>query len=292
MAKRYIDPRPQYFDDAGDPLVSGKVYIYEQGSATTKDLFFDAEETLPAPNPVILSASGRLGSTFFSGTARAKLTDSDEVQFWDIDNIASSEIEGAFAAWTSAATYDSPDLVTGSDGEFYQSLTNGNTGNDPISDEVNWKHLDLIGYWNTNITYAIGDIVIGSGGNFYKALVSQAGNNPTSDAVNWGPTVKLDALSPYSETYKTDTDFIVSANEGNYQVKVAGGNGTITYANFLGGSDSTTVDIDNTGGHTVDVDASYVSLGGSFPVIGTEVHRVVFDYDGTTIRVTDLGVYS
>jgi len=64
---RYIDPRPQYYDDAANPLASGKVYIYTSGSAVLKDIFSDINESIPADNPVILSASGRMTNTFFSG---------------------------------------------------------------------------------------------------------------------------------------------------------------------------------------------------------------------------------
>lgn len=190
---RYVDPRPQYFDNAGAPLVEGKVFIFESGSNTLKDIFRDVNESIAAENPVILSASGRMPNTFFSGSARGKLTDADEVQFWDIDPIGSSTGEGAFSDWNAETIYDIPDIVVGTDDRFYQSITNGNQGNDPTVDLVNWSEIKFIGVYNANQTYSINDVVQGSDGLLYKSNTnSNTGNNPVTDSVNWtltSPTV-------------------------------------------------------------------------------------------------------
>ena len=37
----------QYFDDAGDPLISGKVYFYETGTTTLKTTYSDVNLTIP-----------------------------------------------------------------------------------------------------------------------------------------------------------------------------------------------------------------------------------------------------
>jgi len=193
---RYLDPRPQYFDDPGDPLIEGKVYIYESGSATLKDIFHDDEESIVAQNPVILSASGRMPNTFFSGTARGKLTDADEVQFWDIDPIFStSSGQGGFQDWNSVTSWNHPDVVVGSDDLFYMSINNGNIDNDPTLTPTEWEEVEFTSIWNPNITYEITprpDTVKASDGNFYKNTTgANLGNDPTSSDT-WTAAVDIE----------------------------------------------------------------------------------------------------
>lgn len=45
--------------------------------------------------------------------------------------------------------------------------------------------------WDTTITYAIGAYVVATDNKLYRALVSQSGNTPVGDAVNWQPVGDL-----------------------------------------------------------------------------------------------------
>lgn len=200
---RYIDPRPQYFSDDGDPLINGKVFIFESGSATHKDLFFDVNLSIAAPNPVILSASGRMPNTFFSGTATAKLTDADEAQIWNIDPIETTSAgQGGFPDWNSVTIWNIPDVVIASDDNFYISITNANQGSDPTSSPLNWSQIKFIGVYNANETYVIDDIVQASDGLLYKSNInSNAGNNPVSDAVSWSPAVAAPTIVYDDQAY-------------------------------------------------------------------------------------------
>lgn len=187
MANRYVDPRPQYLDDAGDPLIEGKVFIYNSGSSVFKDLFFDINKKDKAPNPVILTASGRMKNTFFDGSAKAVLTNADESQFWNIDPINSSTGEGQFSDWNSVSVFNVPDIVIGGDDLFYMSITNNNQGN-AVTDTLNWSQIKFTGVYNANETYSINDIAQGSDGLLYVSKTnSNAGNDPVSDVTNWGP---------------------------------------------------------------------------------------------------------
>lgn len=176
----------QYFDNAGDPLVNGRLYFYESGTSIDKDTFADAALTIPNSNPVLLSAAGRQPSIFFNGSARVVLTDKNDVQIEDRDPIGAEDVEGAFGDWNSVSAYDAGEIVTGGDGNYYQSLTNNNQGNEPATSPVNWSRVEFLTYWNTNQVYQINDPVIGSDGQIYTSLAnSNSGNDPTSDAVNW-----------------------------------------------------------------------------------------------------------
>ena len=57
---RFGDLDTQYFDDAGDPLVNGKIYFYESGTTTLKGTFADINQSIPNTNPVILTAAGHV----------------------------------------------------------------------------------------------------------------------------------------------------------------------------------------------------------------------------------------
>lgn len=54
----FVSPQ-QYFDNNGRPLSGGKVYFYQPGTLTFKNIWSDANETTPLANPVILNAAGR-----------------------------------------------------------------------------------------------------------------------------------------------------------------------------------------------------------------------------------------
>lgn len=52
-------PVLQWFDDNGDPLASGKVYVYQPGTLVARDTYADQGLTTPNTNPIILDAGGR-----------------------------------------------------------------------------------------------------------------------------------------------------------------------------------------------------------------------------------------
>jgi hypothetical protein len=176
----------QYFDDAGDPLVNGKIYFFESGTNTPKDTFADVNLSIPNANPVLLSASGRQPSVFFSGVARGVITKNDDTQIEVRDPLGGEQSEGSFSDWNSLTIYNKPDIVVGSDGKFYISITDGNQGNDPTGDLINWSEIKLVAIWNPNQTYAFNDPAIGPDGYMYISITaSNLNNNPVSDATNW-----------------------------------------------------------------------------------------------------------
>ena len=78
----------QYPDDAGQPLVSGKIFFFEPGTNTAKDTFADVNLSIKNPNPLILSGSGRQGNVFFNGSARAILKDRYGVENRVMDSLS------------------------------------------------------------------------------------------------------------------------------------------------------------------------------------------------------------
>ena len=176
----------QYFDDSGDPLISGKLFFDEPGTTTDKDTFADVGLTITNTNPVILTAAGRQPNIFFSGLARAVLTDKDSVQIEVRDPVGDETTAVSFPDWNADAIWNKPDIVVGSDDNFYLSITDGNRANDPTASPTNWSQVRFINVWNTNQVYAINEIAQGSDGLLYTSkFSSNVGNDPVTDFTNW-----------------------------------------------------------------------------------------------------------
>ena len=180
----------QYFDSAGDPLVSGKIYFYESGTSTFKDTYADVGLTILNTNPVILTAAGRQPNIFFNGSARALLTDSTDVTIEDKDPVGDTSSNN-FDAWNSVTIYNVPDIVVGSDDLLYRSFINNNLNNNPTTSPESWEEVQFVQTWNINRTYALNEFVRSSTTGFvYRSLISSnIGNDPAVDTTNWGQPI-------------------------------------------------------------------------------------------------------
>jgi len=175
----------QYFDDAGNPLVNGKVYFYETGTTTPKNTYADINYNIANANPVILTAAGRQPNIFFDGVAKAILTKSDDTQILVRDPVG--DTASTFGnAWIASKDYNANDVVQGSDGNFYVSLINGNVNNNPVTTSGSWTFLYSV-EWNAGITYKAGSVVT------YDTIVYQSlqdanlNQNPSTITAYWVP---------------------------------------------------------------------------------------------------------
>lgn len=184
---RYVNPKTQYFDDAGDPLDGGKLYFYESGTSTFVDTFADVNLTILNSNPVILAGDGRVPNIFFTSTVRVVLFDKNDVQQWDIDPSGAADGGSSFETWSDLITYDLAAIVQGSDTAFYRSLTSANIGNDPTTSPTIWTEIEFIQIWNTNVTYEQGATAKASNGSLYASLQNNnLGNEPSASPSWWG----------------------------------------------------------------------------------------------------------
>jgi hypothetical protein len=99
-----------------------------------------------------------------------------------------------FATWASGTTYNFNDVVIGSDGEVYYSLTASNIAHDPTSTSGFWTNYfgpltaqECVTTWGSGFTYALGDHAVGSDGSVYVSLAAANTNhNPVGDSnVHW-----------------------------------------------------------------------------------------------------------
>ena len=173
----------QYFDDAGDPLISGKVYFYESGTSTLKTTYSDVNLTIANTNPVILTAAGRQPNVFFDGVAKAILATSANVQILVRDPVG--ETTSAFGdAWISSKIYGANDVVQGTDGEFYVSLVSNNVNQNPVSTSGYWVLLYSV-EWSAGITYTEGAVVTVSNIMYQSLQNTNLNHNPTSSPTYW-----------------------------------------------------------------------------------------------------------
>lgn len=134
---RYQNPADINFNN-GQPLPNGKLFFFEAGTSTPKQTFSDAAESVANPHPVLLDASGREPNIFYSGSAKVVLQDASGEQVWERDPVGGENLLGNFSDYNIEITYNMTDIVN-FEGNFYQSLTNNNVGNNPSTDLTNWE---------------------------------------------------------------------------------------------------------------------------------------------------------
>lgn len=80
--------KQQFFDDNGDPLSGGLIYVYNAGTTTPKDTFTDASGDTNQTNPIVLDAAGRTEIWITSGYYKFVVCDSEDVELYTIDNVS------------------------------------------------------------------------------------------------------------------------------------------------------------------------------------------------------------
>ena len=96
MAVLLPNPKAQFFDDDGNPLVGGKVYFFEAGSSVPLDTFTNATGNTANDNPVILNARGEADIWLTEDTAyKVRLDRPDDSTVWTVDSIIASGSGGS-----------------------------------------------------------------------------------------------------------------------------------------------------------------------------------------------------
>ena len=200
---RFGEINAQYFDDAGAPLGSGKLYFYESGTTTPKNTYADINLTIPNTNPVILTAAGRQPNIFFNGNAKGILADKNDVQILVRDPIGETGTNFG-DAWVATTIYSANSVVIGSDGVYYRSLANGNQNNNPTTTSGFWTLLYSV-QWNAGITYDIGAVVTYDNQQYQSLQTSNLNQNPETQTAYW---VGLEFAWIATATYAEDQNVV------------------------------------------------------------------------------------
>lgn len=195
---RFINPVVQYLSDSGDPLIEGELTIYNTGTSNKKDLFFDVNLSIEAPNPVILTGAGRLPNTFFSGSARvvlraASIGAEQGTQIFDVDPVSADQLTAAFSSWNAITIYNKLDIVTGPDGLRYESIVNDNQGSEPSATPTDWTEIRFIRIYNPNESYTVNQVAQGSDGLLYSSRNAGLLADPTVSIVDWRPAATVNS---------------------------------------------------------------------------------------------------
>lgn len=91
MANLGPAPKAQFFAANGEPLVGGKVYTYAAGTTTPLATYTSASGVTANPNPIILDGRGECSIWFSPSLSyKIKLTDSNDVEIYVVDNVVGS----------------------------------------------------------------------------------------------------------------------------------------------------------------------------------------------------------
>jgi hypothetical protein len=142
---RLIDSFEQILDGSGDPLALGLLDFFVSGSSSTrKKTYADAAETIENTNPVVVGGDGRCPNVFGTGTYNVILRTSAGVQLLARDPVGGDSGLTFGADWVASTSYSVTDQVR-DDGNYWQSVTNLNQGNQPsLNDGSNWLKTDFL----------------------------------------------------------------------------------------------------------------------------------------------------
>ena len=226
MANRFNNPVPQYLDNSGNVLAGGKLYLYESASNTFKTLFNASNKQTQIANPVVFDASGRTPEIFFEGTARAILTNSDDVQIWDRDPVNSENLQVNLSLWSAAIAYEQFDFVRGSDGNYYQSKTNDNLNNDPTispNNDPNWEQIFFNEVWNNQTNYSVDDLVWDDAIQYRSLVDGNIGNEPSTSTSQWELTVPPPPELKNSDWESVQTSSFTLVKGNKYPIDASAG---------------------------------------------------------------------
>jgi len=89
MAVLAPQPKAQFFDANGSPLVGGKVYTYAAGTTTPLETYTDESGVTPNTNPVILDSRGECNLWFSTASSyKVVLESATGTLQWTVDNIS------------------------------------------------------------------------------------------------------------------------------------------------------------------------------------------------------------
>lgn len=188
MTERFINPISKFTTDTLQSLPGAKLYFYINSSSTPKTVYTDINKTTPWTQPVVADSAGNFPTIFLDGTYRVELKNTAGVTQtgWPIDNIGAVGSTSAFGAWSSIVTYSLGDLVTGSNGVRYQSLSNGNLNLDPTITPASWREIRIDPVWAAASTYALNDRTQGSDYFIYVSLqANNINHNPLTSGDWW-----------------------------------------------------------------------------------------------------------
>lgn len=204
---RFTSSVEQITDINGVPIVGAKKFFFEPGTTIQKDIYTDSGLTVVGANPQLSDADGRYtGDIFLDGLYKEEQQDNsgttsgyDGVTLWTSDPIG-DVVLGSHSLWVSSDSYDIPEIVLGSDDFYYESLTDANQGNNPISSPSNWAKITFVkagvldGVSEIKDTNSLTSIILtptASAVNHAEITNAATGGGPTIQAIGTDTNIDL-----------------------------------------------------------------------------------------------------
>jgi hypothetical protein len=193
MTERFQAPFQRFFTTDIKTLPASLLYFYENGTTTPKTTYRDPFKNNAHDNPVVAGTHGAAADSFppifLDGTYTVLLKSAADVtqSGWPVDNVGGEQIQGQLDSYSSITSYSIGQLVTGSDGNRYESTANSNLNHDP-TDIANrttyWKQVFIIGEYVSTEAYGVGDYITYDGG-LFKCVQAATGQAPQTAHAYW-----------------------------------------------------------------------------------------------------------
>ncbi len=193
MTERFQAPFQRFFTTDIKTLPASLLYFYENGTTTPKTTYRDPFKNNAHANPVVAGTHGAAADSFppifLDGTYTVLLKSAAGVtqSGWPVDNVGGEQIQGQLDSYSSITSYSIGQLVTGSDGNRYESTANNNLNHDPTNPANRtgyWKQVFITGEYVSTESYGIGDYITYDGG-LYKCAQAATGQNPYTAHAYW-----------------------------------------------------------------------------------------------------------
>jgi len=193
MTERFQAPFQRFFTTDIKTLPASLLYFYENGTTTPKTTYRDPFKNNAHANPVVAGTHGAAADSFppifLDGTYTVLLKSAAGVtqSGWPVDNVGGEQIQGQLDSYSSITSYSIGQLVTGSDGNRYESTANNNLNHDPsdiASRTTYWKQVFIIGEYVSTEAYGVGDYITYDGG-LFKCVQAAAGQSPQTAHAYW-----------------------------------------------------------------------------------------------------------
>jgi hypothetical protein len=288
---RLIDSFEQILDGSGNPLEFGLLDFFVSGSSDVRrKTYADAAETIENSNPVVLGGDGRCPNVFGTGTYNVILRTAAGAQLLARDPVGGSDSLTFGADWVASTSYSATDQVR-DDGNYWQSVTNLNQGNQPsLNDGSNWLKTDFLNITVNTSAIAVNTSAIAvldsekmpkTGGAFSGQVTSTAGD--FNLVVN---TALSDAAATLTASQLIGGEFTITPTAARIQTLDTAANiisalsGSVTGSNF-------TFTIVNLAAFDVTIaTAAGVTLVGNMIVNNGSATFRVRRLSGSTISVT------
>ena len=97
------EPKLQFFNNSGQPLIGGLLYTYEAGTSTPSETFTSSSGDTLNTNPIILDGRGEANVWLGPSPYKFRLCDSSNAVIWTVDNVGTSDVLAVLARSTGSS---------------------------------------------------------------------------------------------------------------------------------------------------------------------------------------------